>query len=240
MLARHVNRQLDAVNRRRETRNKETSLGADKHLFKLAMNRALTRRVTLSLDVSRILQESQHSLFAVLRKTVQIKQTVISGSRVNFEVARMQHHAKWGVDGQGDAIDQAVRYLQRMNRKRPNFKPLSGTNLAQIGIIQQLMLVKFIFDISQRELGAPDRNIQFAEYPGQRADVIFVAVGKHDAAHILAIFEEIRNVGNDDIDAQQLGFGKHQPRVDHDNVIAKADGHAVHTELAHPAERNNV
>src|SRR5258708_6133934 len=177
MLARHVNRQLDAMNRRREARDKQTPLGADKHLFKLAMNRALTWRVTLALDVSRILQESQHSLFAVLRKTVQIKQPVVSRSRVNFEVARMQHHAKRGVDGQGDAIDQAMRYLQRMNRERPNFKPLSGTNLAQIGIIEQLMLVKFIFDISQRELGAPDRNVQLAEYPVQRSSVIFVADG---------------------------------------------------------------
>src|SRR5437660_4760396 len=93
MLARHVNRQLDAVNRRRETRNKETPLGTNKYLFKLAMNRALTGRVALALNVSRILQESQHSLFAVLRKTVQIKQSVVSGSRVDFEVARMQHHA---------------------------------------------------------------------------------------------------------------------------------------------------
>jgi hypothetical protein len=65
--------------------------------------------------------------------------------------------------------------------------------------------------------------------------VVFVAVRKDDAAHMLAIFEQVRNVGNDDVDAQQLSFGEHQAGVNNDDVIAKADGHAVHTELAQPA-----
>ncbi len=97
------------------------------------------------------------------------------------------------------------------------------------------MFVELVFDVGQRELGAPDGNIQFAENPRQGADVVFVAVRKDNAAHMLAIFEQVRNVGDDDVDAQQLGFGEHKPRVYHDDVIAEADGHAVHTELAHPA-----
>ena len=68
--------------------------------------------------------------------------------------------------------------------------------------------------------------------------MVFVAVRKDYAAHMLAIFKEIRNVGDDDVNAQQLGFGKHQARVNHHDVIAIADGHAVHPELAHPAQRN--
>ena len=54
------------------------------------------------------------------------------------------------------------------------------------------------------------------------------------------ILKQVRDVGNNDVDAQQLGFGKHQAGIDHDDVIAIADGHAVHPELAHPAERNYV
>jgi hypothetical protein len=111
----------------------------------------------------------------------------------------------------------------------------SGTNFAQVGVVEELVFIELIFDIGQREFGGPHRNIQFAENPGQGADVVFVTVRKHDAAHMLAIFEQIRNVGDDDVDAQQLGFGEHQPGVNNDDVIAPADGHAVHTELAQPA-----
>jgi hypothetical protein len=102
------------------------------------------------------------------------------------------------------------------------------------------VFVELVFDVGQRELGGPDGNVQFAENPGQGADVVFVAVREHDAAHMLAILEQVRNVGNDDVDAQQLGLGEHQAGIDHDDVIAIADGHAVHTELAHPAQRNNM
>ena len=120
----------------------------------------------------------------------------------------------------------------------PTLKRSPGRISRRIGVVEKLVFVELIFDVSQRELGRPNRNIQFAENPRQGADVIFVAVREHDAAHMLAIFEQVRNVGDDDIDAQQLGFREHQAGVDHDDVVAEADGHAVHTELAHPAQRN--
>src|SRR5258708_36852157 len=127
-----------------------------------------------------------------------------------------------------------------MNGEWSNLEAFAGTNFAQVSVIEELVFVKLIFDVGQRELGRPNRNIQFAENPRQSADVIFVAVRKDDAAHILAIFEQVRNVGDDDVDAQQLGFREHEPGVDHDDVVAQADDHAVHTELAHPAQRNNM
>src|ERR1700682_2334864 len=127
-----------------------------------------------------------------------------------------------------------------MNGEGSNLEPFAGTNFAQVGVVEELVFVELIFDVGQRELGRPNRNIQFAENPRQSADVIFVAVGQDDAAHMLAIFEQVRNIGDDDVDAQQLGFRKHQAGINHDDVISKPDGHAVHTELAHPAQRNNM
>src|SRR5690348_13534776 len=89
-----------------------------------------------------------------------------------------------------------------------------GAHLTQVGIVKQAVLVKFVFDIGQRELGTPDRNVEFGEHPGQRADVVFVAVGQDDAANALAILDEIRNVGDYDVDAKKFGFGEHESGVD--------------------------
>ena len=166
---------------------------------------------------------------------MQVEEAVVGGRGIDLEIAGMQHDAKRRMDGERDAINQAVRHLQRMNGERPNLEALSGANFAQVGVVEQLVFVELIFDVGQRELGAPDGNVQFAENPGQGADVVFVAVREDDAAHMLAIFEQVRNVGDDDVDAQQLGFGEHQAGVDDDDVVAPADGHAVHTELAQPA-----
>src|SRR5260370_39707948 len=127
-----------------------------------------------------------------------------------------------------------------MNGEWSNLEAFAGTNFAQVGVIEALVFVKLIFDVGQRELGRPNRNIQFAENPRQSADVIFVAVRQDDAAHIFTIFEQVGNVRDNDVDAQQLGFAEHQAGVDHDDDVAEADVHAVHTELAQPAQRNNM
>ena len=46
---------------------------------------------------------------------------------------------------------------------------------------------------------------------------------------------QIGDVGNDDIDAEQFGFGEHQAGIDDDDVVSPADGHAVHAEFAEAA-----
>jgi len=131
-----------------------------------------------------------------------------------------------------------MRYLQRMNRERPNLEAFSRSHFTQVRIVKKLMLIELIFNISQRELSPPDGHIQFTENPGQRSDMILVPMRQDDAANKVAIFQQIRNIGDNNIDAQQLGLGKHEPAIDNNDVIAVADGHAVHAELAHPAERN--
>ena len=89
-----------------------------------------------------------------------------------------------------------------MDSKRSKLEAFSRTNFAQISVVEQLVLVKLVLNVGERKLSAPDGNIQFAENPGQGPDVIFVSVSKHDAAHMLAVFQKIGNVRNNDVDAQ--------------------------------------
>jgi len=63
---------------------------------------------------------------------------------------------------------------------------------------------------------------------------------ENNGTNTLPVFDEIGNIGHDNIYAQQLSFGKHQARVNDDNVIAPAHGHAVHSELAQTAEGHNL
>ncbi len=70
--------------------------------------------------------------------------------------------------------------------------------------------------------------------------MIFVTVSENDSADTLTVLDEVRNVGNDDVHAEELGFGEHQSGVDDDDVVAPAHGHAVHTELAQTSEGNDL
>ena len=82
--------------------------------------------------------------------------------------------------------------------------------------------------------------LHLREQERNAADVILVAVGQNQAADVFAILLEIGEIGRDDIDAQQLGVGEHHPGVENDDVVAVADGHAVHPELAQAAERDDL
>src|SRR5437899_2398153 len=156
---------------------------------------------------------------------MQIEEAVVGRCGIDFEVAGVHDHSDRGVDGEGDAIDQAVGYLDGMNRKRACFEALVRANLAQVGVIEQAVLVEFVFDIGQREFGGIHRNVQLGKNPGESADVVFVAVGEDDSADTLPVLDEIGNVGYYDVNAEKFGLGEHETGVDDNNVIAPAHGH---------------
>src|SRR5580692_5818644 len=133
-----------------------------------------------------------------------------------------------------------MRDMNGMNRERACFEPFSRTDLMQIGALEQSVLFQFVFQQGKSEFGAPYRYIEFGENPRQSANLILVAMGENDSAHPLPVFDEIGNVRNHDVHAQQLGLGEHQTRVDDDDVIAPAYRHAVHSELAQTAEGYDV
>ena len=120
--------------------------------------------------------------------------------------------------------------------KHARFEALVGAHFAQVGVVEQAVLVEFVFHVGQRELRAPHRHLEFRKHPGQRANVVFVSVSENDAADTLAILNEIGDVGNNDVDAKEFSLGKHEARVDDENVVAPAHGHAIHAELAQATE----
>src|SRR5213594_396431 len=96
----------------------------------------------------------------------------------------------------------------------------------------EFTLVKLVLDVGESKFSSPHRNIQFGKHPWKSADMVLVSVREHDAAYSLPVLDQVGNVGHNDVDAQQFGFGEHQSGVDDDNVVAPAQGHAVHSELA--------
>ena len=63
---------------------------------------------------------------------------------------------------------------------------------------------------------------------------------EHDRLHPIPVFDQIRNIGNNNVYTQQFGLGEHQTSVDDDDVVAPANGHAIHAELAHPPKGYDV
>ena len=70
--------------------------------------------------------------------------------------------------------------------------------------------------------------------------MVFVSMGEHDALDPLPVFDQVGDIGDNNIDAQQFGLRKHQAAVDDDDIVTPSYGHAVHSELAQAAKGYDV
>ena len=84
-----------------------------------------------------------------------------------------------------------------------------------------------------------ERHAHLAHEVRQRADVILVPVREHDRAHHLLPLAEIREVGQDEVDAEMLVAREREPGVDDDDrAVRLVDGHVL-ADLAEAAERDD-
>ena len=171
---------------------------------------------------------------------MEVERFAVRRREVDLEVTGVQDDSHGRVNRKRNAIDQRVRDADRHDGEGPERKAFAGDHLDQIGVVEQPVFVQFAFDQGQRELRSVDWNVELGQDPGQAANVVFVTVRENDRLDLIAIVGEVRDVGNDDIDAKQLFFREHQAGVDDDNVILPTERHAVHPELAKASQRNHL
>src|ERR1035437_7697441 len=87
-----------------------------------------------------------------------------------------------------------------------------------------------------------DRNLQLWPQIEDRAVMVFMRMGEHQADEIFALLHQIADVGKNQIDARQMLFrGKRHAEIDRKPdaaaLVAQAVDRQVHTDLADAAER---
>jgi hypothetical protein len=76
------------------------------------------------------------------------------------------------------------------------------------------------------------------ERVGERADVVFVAVGQEDAADTAGALGEVLEIGYDRIDTRHLGGGEEHAGVEEHEVLLPLEHERVEAELTEAAERD--
>ena len=70
--------------------------------------------------------------------------------------------------------------------------------------------------------------------------MVLMSVSQNQRFDLSAPCFEIGEIGDDEIDAQQVGLGKHRAGIDDDGRFPTRDGHGVQAELAEAAERHDI
>src|ERR1017187_9493667 len=209
MRPRQLHRDADAIDRRGEAGEEQLPFCSREDLVEARNDGPLAGRVAGALDVGRVLKERQDAALAVLGKGVQVECHLVERRQIDFEVAGVDDYADRCFNGQGHAIDQRVSDANGLDDEGTDSELFLGSDFDELDVVEQLVLFKLAFDISQRELGGIDGNLELVQNPGQAANVVLVAVGEDDGAHMLPVLNEVSDIGNNDIDAQQLRLREH-------------------------------
>ena len=99
-----------------------------------------------------------------------------------------------------------------------------------------VVLLELRFDKRQRQRCAEHRAVEVGQHVRHRADMILVAMGQHERRQLVLL--QLPQIRDDEIDAKQFRFGKHDAGVNQDGGVAAGDNHHVHPEFAKPAQRD--
>ncbi len=108
-------------------------------------------------------------------------------------------------------------------------------------VVVELVLLDLVAQQAAGEGAGVDRHArEFREHVRQGADVVLVGVGDEERLDVGAALLEVGDVGDDEVDAEHLLVGEHEPAVDDDDVVAELEDVHVLADLAHPAERDDA
>ena len=91
---------------------------------------------------------------------------------------------------------------------------------------------------AERQLRPVDRDSDVAKEECDPAGVVLVGVREHHALDPVGVLPQIREVGQDEIDAGHVGIGEHQPAVDDEDASLDLEAEAVPPDLPQPAEKD--
>src|ERR1017187_770914 len=235
-LPREIQNELDAVNRRTEAGHHHALVRAMEDLFHARANGALRLGEAGPVGIGGIREQQQHAALAVLGQRVQIEHLVVGRRGVHLEIAGVDDHAERRGDGQRHRAHDGMRHVNEFDLEGTDLHDLLRLDSDEARFPLEFVLLQPAFHQRQRERRSVNRDVDLGEKIGHRPDVVFVAMRQHDGADELLVLLEERQVWHHQIDAQQLGSGKHHPAVDHDDVVPEPDSGHVHSELAQSAE----
>ena len=124
-----------------------------------------------------------------------------------------------------------------LDAKRTQLHRVPHADLAELCLAQDAVLLQLRLDQPQREPGPVDGDVELLEDKWKAADMVFMPVAEEDAEHVAAPVEQIRDVREDEVDAEHVLLGKHQARVDDEDLLLPFEGPHVDADLAEAAER---
>ena len=194
----------------------------------------------LSLGVRRIAQQREDALPAQLAEARQIDHLAVDGREIDLEVAGVDDRADRRENRKAAGIGDRMVDSDEFDRQLAQPDLIAGLDDVELRLAQVAGLLELALDEADREARGIDRDVQLLEQVAQRADVVLVAVSDDDAAHPVAVFDDVAEIWNDQIDAEHVVIRERKAAVDDDDIVLVFDDGHVLADLAETAQRDDL
>ena len=176
------------------------------------------------------------------RSAIEVGGPSVDRRVVELEVAGVHDGAVLGVQDDRDGVWHRVRDPDELRVERADARAARlRLDLDELGVDEQAVLVELGLHEPEREARSPHLGLcpDLAEEVRQRPDVILVAVREDDRVEDVGVLCDVREVGEDEVDSEQLRPRKREAGVDQDHAPAVLEGGHVLAHLAQPAQRDD-
>ena len=239
-LRREIDENLHPVDARGKGGDHQLAVCAGEDLLERLDDLDFGTREAASIDIRAVREQREHALAAQLGEAMEIEVLTVDRRLVDLEVARVHDRACRARDGQRHTIRHAVRHPDEFDLERTDSHFVARLNPLEAFSGVDTMLHEFRLDERKGHGRAVDRTIEERHDIRHAADVILVAMGQDQRLQLAAPRLDVREIGDNKVDAKLIRFREHHAGIDQDGGVLPRDRHHVHAELAQAAERDDL
>ena len=222
---------LDAVHMRGEGGDDHAARGGTHDIVDRGQQICFGGHETRNLGVGGVRQEQVHAFLPQTGEAGQVGDAAVQRELVHLEVARGQHGAGTGADRHGQAIGDGVVHGQEFEVEGTELLAFAFLDLDHIGL-DPVFLQLGLHERQRQTRGDQWDICTFAQQVRDATDMVFVAVGEHEAHHIVQTVTDGREVRQDHVDAGVLFLGEEDTTVDDEQLATVFEDRHVAADLA--------
>ena len=225
----------------REARDEHATGSVLNNVPERSAHRGLAWGEAGDVGVRGIRKQQVNTLLGKLVDGVVVGRNAIDGRLVELEVARVHDGTGRRLDIEAERAGDRVRHREELEREAAEADAGAISDLAELRALD-VVLGELALDHAKRELAREDGHLarEVHEEIRERARVVLVAVGNHDAAKLLLVLENIGVVRKDEVDSRLIIIGTHEASVDEDHVIAALERRHVLSDAIKAAKRDDL
>ena len=199
-----------------------------------------TRRITGTLHIGGITHQCQHTLLAQLAKTGQVNHFTRNRCGVNLKVTGVDHHTQRCLDCQRNRICNGMVGVDQLNVKAAQPDMVTGTDALDLDLLGHAVLLKFGIENTGSQSGTINRDIQFLEHIRQRADMVLMSMGNHNAANLVSMTAQVGDIRDNQVNTQEFIVRECQAAVNHKDILSILNYRHIFADLIESAQRYNL